>query len=131
MPTAKALGYDHDVYLTPIIATSNTTAGAQGVSQKFCAFTDMQIRCVTLRAATAGTSATTPLLVTVSGTASSTTTLSAVASAAITVSTNVLSTAVSLSRGDMYWCQNGTDATVVFSVAVEAYPTPGASVACP
>lgn len=131
MPTAKQLGYDHDVYQTPVIMAGNTTAGANGVSQKFAAFTAMQIRAVALRPSVASTSATQPLLYTISGTATATQTLSAVTSAAITVQSNVLATAISLVQGDVVYLTHGTDATASLSFAIESYPTPGAAVACP
>jgi hypothetical protein len=38
---------------------------------------------------------------------------------------------VSLAQGDQFWVTHGTDATISLSVAVEAYPTPGATIACP
>jgi tetraacyldisaccharide-1-P 4'-kinase len=70
MPTAKQLAYDHDVYQTPIILAGNTTVGASGVSQKFAAFTAMQLRAVVVKPNVATTAAgSQPLLYTISGTA--------------------------------------------------------------
>jgi tetraacyldisaccharide-1-P 4'-kinase len=132
MPTAKQLGYDHDVYQTPIILAGNTTVGANGVSQKFAAFTAMQLRACAVRPNVATTAAgSQPLLYTISGTATATTTLSALTSAAITVQSNVLATAVSLVQGDIVYVTHGTDATASLSFGIECYPTPGAAVACP
>ena len=131
MPTAKTLGYDHDVYQTPIILAGNTTVGANGVGQKFAAFTAMQIRAACLRPNVASTSASQPLMYTISGTTTTTTTLSALTSAAITVQTNILSTAVSVVQGDIVYLTHGTDATTSLSYGIECYPTPGAAVACP
>jgi hypothetical protein len=131
MPTAKQLGYDHDVYLSPVVFAGNTTAGASGVGQKFGAFTAMQIRAACVTPNVASTSASQPLLFVKSGTATTTTTLSALTSAAITVQPNVLATAVSVVQGDQFWLTHGTDATAVLSFGIEAYVTPGAAVACP
>lgn len=131
MPTAKQLAYDHDVYQTPVIHAGNTTVGANGVSQKFAAFTALQLRAVALRPNVASTSATQPLLYSISGTATTTTTLSAITSAAITVQPNVLATAISLVQGDVFYVTHGTDATASISFGIETYPTPGAAVACP
>lgn len=131
MPTAKNLAYDHAAYQVPQVFAGSTTAGANGATTRFAAFTAMQIRAAKLVPFTASTSATQPVLLVKSGTATSTTTLSAVTSAAITVQDNVLSTAVSLTAGDQFWVQHGTDATIVAAVGLECYPTPGASLACP
>jgi hypothetical protein len=43
----------------------------------------------------------------------------------------VLATAISLVQGDTIYVTHGTDATASISFGIEAYPTPGAAVACP
>lgn len=131
MPTSKQLGYDHVAYQVPQVYSSGTTAGANGVSQKFAAFTASQIRRVIVAPNTAGTSATTPLMYKKSGTATTTTTLSAISSAATAAVDNVLATAVSLAQGDQFWIAHGTDATIACSVSIETYPDSGAALACP
>lgn len=131
MPTSKQLGYDHVAYQTPQTYSSSTTVGANGASQKFAAFTAMQIRAIPLRPNVASTSATQPVMYVISGTATSTTTLSAITSAAITVQDNLLATGVTLARGDVFYVAHGTDATVSLSAAIECYPVPGAALACP
>jgi hypothetical protein len=131
MPTAKTLGYDHVAYQVPVILAGQTTAGANGVSPKFGAFTAMQIREACVTPNVASTSASQPLLFVKSGTATSTTTLSALTSAAITVQSNVLATAVSLTQGDQVWLTHGTDATAVLSFGLECYVTPGATLSAP
>lgn len=131
MPTAKQLAYDHVAYQVPVILAGNTTVGASGVSQKFAAFTAMQIRAITATPRIASTSASQPLMFVKSGTATSTTTLTALTSAAITVRNQVLATAVSLTQGDQVWLTHGTDATAELSFALECYVTPGAALACP
>lgn len=123
-----SMSYDHPVYLTPVIFSGGSTAGANGVTTKWAAYTTMKIKSVTYAPNIASTSSTTPLLYSKSGTTTSTTTLTAVASAA-TAATNVaLSTAVSLAQGDQFWVAHGTDATVALSVAVETVVTPGSSI---
>lgn len=132
MPTAKQLAYDHEAYRTPIILAGNTTVGASGVSQKFAAFTALQLRACCVKPNVATTAAgSQPLLYTISGTATTTTTLSALTSAAITVQPNVLATAISLLQGDTVYVTHGTDATASLSIGIECYPTPGATLACP
>jgi len=132
MPTSKQLSYDHEVYKTPVVFSSSTTVGANGVSQKFAAFTALQLRAAVVVANTVGTSSTLPLIFTKSGTTTTTTTFATgISSAAVTPATLVLATAVSLAQGDQFWVTHGTDATIVGSVAIECYPTPGAAVACP
>lgn len=123
MPTAKSHGYDHPAYVAPTVYSGSTTAGANGVSQKFAAFTAQQIRCIVLGPNVASTSATQPVMYSKSGTATTTTTLSAISSAATAASVNVLATAVSQAQGDQFWIAHGTDATVSLSVAIEAYAT--------
>jgi hypothetical protein len=131
MPTAKNLSYDHVAYQSPFAFAGSTTVGANGVSTKFGAFTAMQLRRVAYAPNIASTSATTPLLFTKSGTATTTTTLSAITSAATVAIDNVLATAVSLAQGDQFWVTHGTDATVSISAGIECYAVPGASLACP
>ena len=132
MPTSNTHAYDHVVYQTPIILAGNTTVGASGVSQKFAAFTAMQVRALVYTPNVASTAAgSQPLMFIKSGTATSTTTLTALTSAAVTPLTTVLATASTLVQGDQIWLTHGTDATAVMSFAIECYPTPGAAVACP
>lgn len=132
MPTAKTLAYDHAAYRVPIILSDDTTVGANGITSKFAAFTAMQIRACLMTPNVASTAAgSQPLMFVKSGTATTTTTLTALTSAAVTPLTNVLATAVSMAQGDQVWVTHGTDATAVLCVAIEAYATPGASLACP
>ena len=132
MPTSKTLSYDHDVYQTPIVLAGQTTVGANGVSPKFAAFTAMQLRGLVYTPNIASTAAgSQPLMFVKSGTATATTTLTALTSAAVTPLTTVLATASSLVQGDQVWVTHGTDATASLSIAIECYPTPGAAVLCP
>lgn len=132
MPSSKQLHYDHPAYQTPAVFMGQTTVGANGASPKFAAFTAMQIRRVVATPNIASTAAgSQPLMYVKSGTATSTTTLTALTSGAITVVDTVLATAVSLVLGDQVWVTHGTDATASLSLGIECYPTPGAALACP
>lgn len=124
----KTLAYDHPAYLVPHVFAGNTTVGANGISQKFAAFTAMQIKAVHSSPNIASTAAgSQPLMYTVSGTTTATTTLTVLTSASRDTRTDALSTAVSLARGDQVYLTHGTDATAVMSFAVECVLTPGAS----
>jgi hypothetical protein len=132
MPVAKQLAYDHHAYLTPIILSDDTTAGANGITSKFAAFTAIQIRAALTTPNVASTAAgSQPLMFVKSGTATTTTTLTVLTSGSVAPITNVLATAVSCAQGDQFWVTHGTDATAVLCVAFETYPTPGAALACP
>lgn len=132
MPVSKQLAYDHVGYQSPVVMAGNTTVGANGVSQKFAAFTAMQLRACLVKPNIATTAAgSQPLLYTISGTTTTTTTLTALTSAAITVLPNLFSTAVSVAQGDTIYLTHGTDATASLSFAIEAYPVPGAALSCP
>lgn len=124
----KTLAYDHPAYQVPHVFSGNTTVGANGISQKFAAFTAMQIKSVTTAPNIASTAAgSQPLMYTVSGTTTSTTTLTVLTSAARAARNDALSTAVSLAQGDQVYLTHGTDATAVMSFAVECVLTPGAA----
>lgn len=122
------MAYDHPAYIVPHVFSGNTTVGANGISQKFAAFTAMSIRAVHSSPNIASTAAgSQPLMYTVSGTTTATTTLTVLTSAARTARTDALSTAVALARGDQVYLTHGTDATAVMSFAVECTLTPGAN----
>lgn len=124
----KNQAYDHPAYVTPYVFSGSTTAGANGTTTKFAAFTAMQIKSVTTAPNVASTAAgSQPLLYTVSGTTTATSTLTVLTSAARTARNDALSTAVTLAQGDQFYVTHGTDATAVLSVAVECYVTPGAN----
>lgn len=126
--TTKQLAYDNAAYLAPHVFSGNTTVGANGISQKFAAFTAMQIKSVTTAPNIASTAAgSQPLMYTVSGTTTATTTLTVLTSAARTARNDALSTPVTLAQGDQVYLTHGTDATAVMSFAVECYLTPGAA----
>lgn len=123
-----SFSYDHPTYVTPFVFSGGTTVGANGVSTKFAAFTTLKIKAVQYAANTAGTSSTTPLLFTKSGTTTATSTLTAIASAATTAVNFALATAVSLAQGDQFWVSHGTDATIAISAAIETLVVPGSDV---
>lgn len=123
----KTLRYDHPAYTVPYIFAGNTTVGASGVSQKFAAFTAMSIKAVQTSPIIASTAAgSQPLMYTVSGTTTSTTTLTVLTSASRTTRNDALSTAVALAQGDQVHITHGTDATAQLGFAIECYLTPGA-----
>ena len=125
----RSMSYDHPAYVIPYIYSGVTVAGANGVSPKFAAFTAMQIKSALVTPFVASTAAgSQPLLFVKSGTATTTTTLTALTSAAITPLLNDLATDVSLAQGDVFWLTHGTDATAVLAVAIETLLTPGANV---
>ena len=126
--TSKNLSYDHPAYLTPYIFSGNTVVGANGVSQKFAAFTAMQIKaCLTTPNIASTAAGSQPLLYSVNGTTTATTTLTALTSAARTTILNDLATEVTLAQGDWFYVTHGTDATASLSVALECVATPGAA----
>ncbi len=123
-----SMSYDHPTYVTPVVFSGGSTAGANGVTTKWAAYTAMKIKSVTYAPNVASTSSTTPLLYNKSGTTTSTTTLTAITSAATTSTNYAPATAISLAQGDQFWVAHGTDATVALSVAVETLVVPGATV---
>jgi hypothetical protein len=125
----KNMSYDHPAYLVPHVFSGNTTVGANGVSQKFAAFTAMSIRAVHYSPGIASTAAgSQPLMYTLSGTTTATTTLTALTSASRASITVAPATPVALARGDQVYLTHGTDATAQLSFAIEATLTPGANV---
>ena len=129
--TTKNLCYDHPAYLVPVVYSGSTAVGANGVSTKFAAFTAMKVKQVVhapnlaLVTTAAGSQ---PLLYTQSGTATATTTLTVVTSAAYTAAVDDV-TDVTLAAGDVFWYTHGTDATTSRSVAIECALIPGAAIA--
>jgi hypothetical protein len=126
--TTRQLAYDHPAYLTPYIFSGNTTVGANGISQKFAAFTAMKIHaCLTSPNIASTAAGSQPLLFSVSGTTTATTTLTALTSASRTPLLNDLATNVTLAQGDQFYVTHGTDATASLAVAIECYAVPGAA----
>ncbi len=124
-----SMNYDHPAYITPYVFSSVSTAGANGVSGKFCAFTAMKIKSITQGPVVASTAAgSQPLLFTKSGTTTATTTLTVLTSAASASINNALATPVTLAQGDQFWYTHGTDATAAVAVAIEALIIPGSTV---
>lgn len=124
----KSMAYDHPAYQAIVPYSSVTVAGANGVCSKFAAFTAQKIKSVTLGVYVASTAAgSQPLLYTKSGTATATTTLTALTSASTAAINNDVSN-VALAQGDQFWVTHGTDATAVLAVAIETVIVPGATV---
>jgi len=121
----QSFSYDHPVYLVPVIYSGLSTVGASGVTTKWAAYTAMKIKAVILGPVIATTAAgSTPLLFSKTGTATSTTTLTALTSASSAGVVNDLVTEVTLIQGDQFWCTHGTDATAAVAFAVETLVIP-------
>jgi hypothetical protein len=125
---AASLRYDHPAYTTPVVFSGSTTAGANGVTTKFCAFTAMKLKQIVsgVNLALPTTGASTPLLYTQSGTTTTTTTLTALTSASYATATDDI-TDITLAAGNAFWYTHGADGTTSRSVAIEAYVIPGAN----
>lgn len=123
--TTKTQAYDAPAYQVPVVYSGSTAVGANGVTTKWAAFTAQKIKSVTVANQTVGTSATQPVLYYKSGTTTSTSTLSAITSAATTSKNNAVD--LTLAQGDQFWVAHGTDATISVSVAVESYVIPGST----
>lgn len=123
-----SMSYDHPAYITPYVFAGSSTVGANGATTKFAAFTAMKIKAVKYSTNIASTSSTQPVMFTKSGTATATTTLTAVSSAATSATNFALSSPVTLALGDQFWVAHGTDATVSLSVAIETQVIPGSDV---
>ena len=126
--STTSMQYSHPVYTVPVIYSGSSTAGANGVTTKWAAYTTQKIMSVSYATNIASTSSTTPLLYKKTGTTTTTTTLTAVASAATAAVNYAPTTPVSLVQGDQFWVAHGTDATVSLSVAVETLVVPGSTV---
>ena len=126
--TVASLRYDHPAYTTPVVYSGSTTAGANGVTTKFAAFTALKLKQIVsgVNLALPTTGASTPLLYTQSGTTTTTTTLTALTSASYAVVTDDISD-ITLAAGNAFWYTHGADATTSRSVAIEAYVIPGAN----
>ena len=126
--TVASLRYDHPAYTTPVVFSGSTTAGANGVTTKFAAFTALKLKQIVsgVNLALPTTGASTPLLYTQSGTTTTTTTLTALTSASYAVATDDI-TDITLAAGNAFWYTHGADATTSRSVAIEAYVIPGAN----
>lgn len=129
--TTKSMAYDHPAYQVPIVYSGSTTAGANGVTTKWAAFTAMKIKQViqkpnlALITTAAGSQ---PLLYTQTGSTTSTTTLTILTSASYAAVVDDI-TDVTLAAGDCFWVTHGTDAQVSNSVAVECIVIPGSAIA--
>lgn len=127
----KQQAYDHPLYLAVLPVPTGQVNGAAGTSTKFAAFLDMKIKSVILRSTTAGTSADTVSIVSVTGTTTTTTAYGT----ATTTSANLgqiftptlPSGQVSLGVGDLWYVQKGTDATSTYVGMVECVVNPSAN----
>lgn len=128
--TTKSMAYDHPAYVVPYVFSGLSTAGANGVTTKFAAFTAMKVKQVVQGPVIASTAAgSQPLLYTKSGTTTATSTLTVLTSGASAAIVDDLATEVSLAQGDQVWYTHGTDATCAVAVAIECVVVPGSTVA--
>jgi hypothetical protein len=126
--TQKNMAYDHPAYTVPYVFSGMSAVGANGVTTKFAAFTAMKIKAVITGPVIATTAAgSQPLLYSKSGTATSTTTLTVLTSAASAAINDDISD-VTLALGDQFWYTHGTDATCANAVAIECVVIPGSSI---
>lgn len=126
--------YDHPVYTSRETYSLKTTAGANTVNDVFAAFTSMRALAAQTTIRTAGTSATTghvAIYAKVSGTTTTAITTVTLGTSTIGTTTRVELSTTSMAAGDLLVCKNGTDATGVSVVTVEAVVIPGASVTKP
>jgi len=126
----KQLAYDNPTYLTVQGLPTGQINGNAGTSTKFAAFLDMKIKAVTLKPTTANTSADVVNVVSISGTTTTTTAYGTFGSGA-TTGTSITPTAatsqVSLSQGDSFYVQKGTDATGTYVGMIEYVVQPSAN----
>lgn len=124
----KAMSYDHPAYIAVGMFGSETAVGANGVTDKFAAFTALKLKSIQYTPRIASTAAgSQPLLYTKSGTATATQTLTALTSAAVATFNSILSD-LAMAAGDICWVTHGTDATAAMAVGIEYVVTPGATV---
>jgi hypothetical protein len=126
------MSYDHPVYVTPVIFSGVSAAGANGVTPKFVAYTAMKVMAIIQGPFVASTAAgSQPLLYTKSGTATATSALTALTSGASAAISNRLATPITLAIGDQFWYTHGTDATAAVAVSIETRVIPGAPITAP
>lgn len=125
------MSYDHPAYITPVVFSGSTTVGANGTTNKFCAFADMKIKqivsCPNLALVTTAAGSR-PLLYTQQASTTNTTTLAVITSASYGALLDDI-TDVSVSRGSTFWYTHGTDASTSRSVSIECALVPSADVA--
>ena len=124
-----SLRYDHPAYTVPVVFSGSTTAGENGVTTKFCAFTAMKLKQVVnapnlaLPTTAAGSQ---PPPSPEHGTTPPATTLPVLPSASSATVPDAIPD-VTLAAGNAFWFTHGTDATTSRSVAIEAYVIPGSN----
>lgn len=127
----KQLAYDDATYLAIQGCPTGQINGSAGQSTKFAAFLDMKIKSVTLRSTTAGTSADVINIVAVSGTTTTTTAYGTATSTSANLGQNFTpalpASQVSVSQGDLWYVQKGTDATATYVGMVEYTVNPSAN----
>jgi hypothetical protein len=129
------MAYDHPTYTAVDDEALGQITGSAGVSTRYAAFTSRLIKGVVAHCDVTGTSADVLNLVTISGTATTTTAITTAGSGSPatngTVST-ALSTAngggLLMNQGDVAYLVKGTDATLKWTAAIEVVVQPLAPV---
>jgi len=128
-----SMSYDHPVYTTPIVYSGSTTVGANGTTDKFCAFADMKIKqvvsCPNLALVTTAAGSR-PLLYSQTANTTNTATLAVLTSASYGASIDDFAD-ITITRGSTFWYTHGTDASTSRSVAIECHLVPYADVSAP
>lgn len=126
--------YDDPNYTTvePYFFQTAAGANAKGPNPAFTTFQARLIKSVSLKPVTAGTSNDVCNLITVSGTATTTTALGTIGSGATAlvnfpVGTGNSPTGIALNSGDHFYVQTGTDATKVYAGEFETRMQVGAN----
>lgn len=135
--STKSMAYNHPAYTSvrnlPIIGITAGLTGNAGTGLKYAAFTAQLIKSVTLKPATAGTSADVVSLIQISGTTTTTTALTTIGSGAtafvnIAPASGTAQLGNALAQGDTYYVVKGTDATLALIGEFEVVTQPLASV---
>jgi hypothetical protein len=128
----KNMAYDHPAYVTPVIYSGMSTAGANGVTTKWAAYTAQKIMSVTYTQVVLSTAAgSQPLLYYKTGTNTGTSTLTVLSSGSATAINLAIATPISLIQGDWFYFTHGTDGTATVAVAVETNVIPGSNITAP
>ncbi len=125
--TTKSMAYDNAAYEAVSCVPFVTAAGSGAAGQKFCAFTALLLKSVTVRPTTAPGTSDVISLISISGTTTTTTAITTFGSGA-TAAVNASVNSIPLNQGDLFYVVNGTDTTAVLAGAIEYVIQPLANV---
>ena len=125
----KSMSYDHPAYLARYSQAGTFTAGAS-TTFKFCAFTNMVIKSVTLNPIVLSTvnDIVTAVQILAAGGSTNTQVLSTFTAVQTAGGNFVMTAANTLAQGDEFKVTKGTDALMTYDIAVEYVLVPGANV---